>query len=106
MVAKDVWEEGKVEDVVLEDYSYRAPIKNDLYLGHSFVTHNKVSPERHRRCLILESWETEAPGSRFLHPGYRSAKDSLSWKVNTIFGKDEGIGGVSATASYSILLQE
>ena len=27
MVAQDLWEEGKVEDVVLEDYFYRAAIK-------------------------------------------------------------------------------
>ena len=34
MVAQDLWEEGKVEDFVLEDYFYRAAIKYDLYLGH------------------------------------------------------------------------
>ena len=34
MVAQDLWEEDKVEDVVLEDYFYRAAIKYDLYLGH------------------------------------------------------------------------
>ena len=32
MVAQDIWEEGKVEDVVLDEYFYRAAIKYDLYL--------------------------------------------------------------------------
>ena len=36
MVAQEFWEEDKVEDVVLEDYFYRAAIKYDLYLGHFF----------------------------------------------------------------------
>ena len=44
MVAQDLWEEGKVEDVVLEDFVYRAAIKYDLYLGHPFLTKNKVAP--------------------------------------------------------------
>ena len=61
MVAQDLWEEGKVEDVVLEDYVYRAAIKYDLYLGHPFLTKIKVAPVGHRRCFILESGETEAP---------------------------------------------
>ena len=30
MVAQDLWEEGKVVDVVLEDYFYRAAIKYDF----------------------------------------------------------------------------
>ena len=34
MVAQDLWEEGKVEDVVLADYLYGAAIKYDLYLCH------------------------------------------------------------------------
>ena len=34
MVAQDLWEEGNVEDVVLEDFSYRVAIKYDLYLDH------------------------------------------------------------------------
>ena len=106
MVAQDLWEEGKVEDVVLEDYFYRAAIKYDLYLGHPFLTNNKVAPVGHRRYFILESGETEAPSFRFLHSGYRSAKDFLNRKVNTVFGEDEGISEVSATASYSILLWE
>ena len=44
MVAEDLWEGDKVEDVVLEDYFYRAAIKYDLYLGHPFLTKNKVAP--------------------------------------------------------------
>ena len=31
MVAQDLREEGKLEDVVSEDYFYRAAIKYDLY---------------------------------------------------------------------------
>ena len=65
-----------------------------------------MAPVGHRSCFILESGDTEGPGFRFLHSGYRSAKDFLSRKVNTVFGVDEGISEVSATASYSILLQE
>ena len=106
MVAQDLWEEGKVEDVVLEDYFYRAAIRYDLYLGHPFLTKNKVAPVGYRRCFILESGETEAPSFRFLHSAYRSEKDFLSRKVNTVFGEDEGISEVGATASNSILLQE
>ena len=74
MVAQDLWQEGKVEDVVLEDHFYRASIKYDLYLGHSFLTKIKVAPVGHRHCFILESGETEAPSFRFLHSGCRSAK--------------------------------
>ena len=60
MVVQDLWQEGKVEDDVLEGYVCRAAIKYDPYLGHSFLTKNKVAPVGHRRCLILESGETEA----------------------------------------------
>ena len=55
MVAQDLWEECKVEDVDLENYFYRAAIKYDLYLGHTFLTKNKVAPVGLRRCYILES---------------------------------------------------
>ena len=106
MVDQGLWEEGEVEDVVLEDYFHTAAIKYDLYLGDLFLTKNKVAPVGHRRCFILEFGETEAPSFRFLHSGYRSAKYFLSRKVNTVFGEDEGSSEVSATASYSILLQE
>ena len=51
MVAQDLWEEDKVEDVVLEDYFYRAGIKYDLYLGHPFLTKSKVAPVGHRSCF-------------------------------------------------------
>ena len=73
MVAQDFWEEGKVDDVVLEAYFYRAAMKYDFYLGDKFLTKNKVAPVGHRRCFIFESGETEAPSFRFLHSGYRSA---------------------------------
>ena len=53
MVAQDLWEADKVEDVVLEDYFYRAAIKYDLYLGHPFLTKNKVAPVGHRRCFFF-----------------------------------------------------
>ena len=90
----------------MEDYFYRAAINYDLSFGHPFLTKNKLAPVGHRHCFILESGETEAPSFRFLHSGYRSAKDVLSRKVNTVFSEDEGISEVSATASYSILLQK
>ena len=106
MVAQDLWEEGKVEDVVLEDYFYRAAIKYDLYLGDPFLTKIKVAPVGHRRCFIFESGEQEAPSFRFLHSRYRNAKEFFSGKVNTVFGEDEGVSEISATTAYSILLQE
>ena len=106
MVAQDLWEEGKVEVVVLEDYFYRAAIKYGLNLGHPLLTKNKVASVGHRRCFILESGEQEAPSFRFLHSGYRNAKEFLSRKVNTVFGEDEGISEISATTAYSIWLQE
>ena len=53
MVAQDLWEEGKVDDVVLEDYFYTAAIKYDLYLGHPFLTKNKVAPVGNRRCFFF-----------------------------------------------------
>ena len=106
MVARDLWEKGKVEDVVLEDSFSTTASKHDLYLGHPFLTTKKVAPVGHRWCFFLEPGETEARIFGFLHSGYRSAKDFLSRKMNTVFGEDEGISEVSATASYSILLQE
>ena len=106
MVAQDLWEEGKVEDVALEDYFSRAATKKDLYLGHPFLTKNKVAPTGHRRCFLLESGEQEAPSFRFLHSGYRNAKEFLSRRVNTVFGEDEGISEINATTAYSILPQE
>ena len=106
MVAEDVWEESKVEDAVLKDYFYRAAILYDLYLGHPFLKKNKVAPVGHRRCFSLESGENEALCFRLLHSGYQSAKELSSREVNTAFGEDQGINEVSATASYTILLQE
>ena len=100
MVAQDLWEEGKEEDVVLEDFCYRAAIKYDIYSGHPPLTKNKVAPVGHRLCFILESGGPEAPSFGFWHSGYRSAKDVLSRKVHTVFGEDEAISEVSATASY------
>ena len=44
MVAQNLWDEGKVEDVVLEDFFYRAAIKYDLYLDDQFSTKKKVAP--------------------------------------------------------------
>ena len=74
MVAEDLWAEGEVGDVVLEDYFYRGAIKYDHYLRHPFLTKNKVAPVGHESCFFLESGETEGPSFRFLHSGYRSAK--------------------------------
>ena len=107
MVAQDFCKEGKVGDVVLEDYFYRAAIEYDLYLGHPFLTKNKVAPVGHRRCFFCFGIGRDGSSSfPFLHSGYRSAKEFLSRKMNTVFGEDEGISEVSTTASYSILLQE
>ena len=55
MVAQDLWEEGKVEDVVLEDNIYTAAVKYDLCLVHPSLSKNKVAPVGHGRCCILES---------------------------------------------------
>ena len=106
MVAQDLWEEDKVEDVVFKFCLCRAAIKYDLYLGHLFLMKNKVAPVGHRCCFILESREQEAPSFRFLHSGYRNAKEFLSRRVNTVFGEDEGISEINATTAYSILLQK
>ena len=65
-----------------------------------------MAPVGHRHCSILESGETKAASFRFLHSESGRAKDVLSRKVNTVFGEDERIGEVSATASYSVLLHE
>ena len=60
MVAQDLWEEGKVEDVVLEDSFHRAAIKYDLCLGHPFLTKNKAARVGHSHA----HWY--APGSWLL----------------------------------------
>ena len=56
--------------------------------------------------LSFGIWRDGSSQLCFLHSGYRSAKDLLNRKVNTVFGEHEGISEVSDTASYSILLQE
>ena len=44
LVAQDLWEEGNVEEVILKnDYFYRADIKYDLYLGHPWLSKNRVA---------------------------------------------------------------
>ena len=54
LVAQDLWEERNVEEVILKnDYFYRADIKYDLYLGHPWLSKNRVAPVGHRRCFLL-----------------------------------------------------
>ena len=64
MVAQDLWEEGKVENVVLEDYFHRAAIKYDINLGHPFLTKNKVAPVGHR--LPFGIWRDGSSQQSFL----------------------------------------
>ena len=46
------------------------------------------------------------PSSCIVNGGIPSTRRYLPTDLNTVFGVDEGISEVSATASYSILLQE
>ena len=102
LVAQDLWEEGNVEEVVLkDDYFYRADIKYDLYLGHPWLSKNRVAPVGHRRCFLLESGPLERPEFRFLHAGFKSAEECLKRKVTPKFGEDVTIAEVNGSADYS-----
>ena len=77
-VAQDLWDAGKVEEVVLkDDYFYRAGIKYNLYLGHPWLRENRVAPVGHRRFFFLESAPLERPEFCFLHAGFKSAEEFL-----------------------------
>ena len=102
LVAQDLWEEGNVEEVVLKgDWFYRADIKYDLYLGHPWLSKNRVAPIGHRRCFLLESGPLERPEFRFLHAGFKSAEEFLKRKVTPKFGEDVTIAEVNGSADYS-----
>ena len=102
LVAQDLWEEGNVEEVVLKgDWFYRADIKYDLYLGHPWLSKNRVAPVGHRRCFLLESGPLERPEFRFLHAGFKSAEEFLKRKVTPKFGEDVTIAEVNGSADYS-----
>ena len=102
LVAQDLWEEGNVEEVILkDDYFYRADIKYDLYLGHPWLSKNRVAPVGHRRCFLLESGPLERPEFRFLHAGFKSAEEFLKRKVTPKFGEDVTIAEVNGSADYS-----
>ena len=102
MVAQDLWDAGKVEEVVLrDDYFYRAEKKYDLYLGHPWLRKNRVAPVGHGRCFLLESNPFERPEFRFLHAGFRSAEEFLKQKVTPIFGEEVTIAEVNGSVEYS-----
>ena len=62
LVAQDVWDAGKDEEVVLkDDYFYRAETKYDLYLGHPWLCTNRVASVGHRRCFFALVMSLGAP---------------------------------------------
>ena len=82
LVAQDLWDAGKVEEVVLkDDHFYRAEIKYELYLGHPWLCKNRVAPVGHRRCFLPESGPLERSEFCFLHAGFKSAEELLKQKV-------------------------
>ena len=102
LVAQDLWEAGKVEEVVLkDDYFYLAEIKYDLYLGHPSLRKNRVAPVGHRRCFLLQSGPLERPEFCFLHAGLKSAEEFLKQKVTPKFGEDVTIAKVNVSVEYS-----
>ena len=102
LVAQDLWDAGKVEEVVpKDDYFYRAEIKYDLYFGHPWLCKNNVAPLGHRRCFLLESGLLERPEFRFLHAGCKSAEQFLKQKVTPKFGEDVTIAEVNGSVEYS-----
>ena len=101
-VAQDLWDAGKVEEVVLkDDYFYRAELKYDLYLGHPWPRKNRVAPVGHRRCFLLESGPLQRPEFRFLHAGFKSAEGFLKQKVAPKTGEDVSIAEVNGSVEYS-----
>ena len=91
-----------MEEVVLkDDYFYRADIKYDFYLGHPWLSKNRVAPVGHRRCFLLVSGPLERPEFRFLHAGFKSAEEFLKRKVTPKFGEDVTIAEVNGSADYS-----
>ena len=82
------------------------PSSENLDLGHPFLTKNEAAPVGRRFCFCFEIWGDRSSQLSFLALWVPKCKKNLSRKVNTVFGEDEGISDVSATASYSILLQE
>ena len=66
LVAQDLWDAGKVEEVVRkDDYFYPAEVKYDLYVGHPWLRKNRVAPVGDGRCFLLESGPLERPEYSF-----------------------------------------
>ena len=106
LVAQDLWDAGKVEEVVLkDDYFYRAEKKYDVYLGHPWLCKNRVAPVGHRRCFLLESGPLERPEFRFLHAGFKSAEEFLKQKATPKFEEDVTIAEVNRSVEYSWKLE-
>ena len=102
LVAQDLWDASKVEEVVLkDDYFYRAEIKSDLYLAHPWLRKNRVAPVGHRGCFLVEWGPLERPEFRFLHAGFKSAEYFLKQKVARKFGEDVTIAEVNKSVEYS-----
>ena len=56
LVAQDLWDAGKIGGVVPKDgYFYRAEMKYDLYVGHSWLRRKRVAPVGHRCCFLMDS---------------------------------------------------
>ena len=96
LVAKDPWGNGLVEDLVVEDYFYRADIKYDLYLGQPWLLGNRIAPVGHRKCFLLESGPKERPHFQVLHSGFKSAQEFLKQKVPN-FGEDQLVSEVDGS---------
>ena len=102
LVPQDLWDAGKVEEVVLkDDYFYRAEKKYDLYLGDPWLRKNRVAAVGHRRCFLLESGPLERPEFCFLHARLKSAEEFLKQKVAPKFGEDVTIAEVNGGVEYS-----
>ena len=101
LIAQDLWDAGKVEEVVLKvDYSYRVKKEYDLYLGHPWLRQNRVAPVGHRRCFLLESGPLERPEVRFLHAGFKRAEEFLKQNVTPKFREDVNIAEVNGSVEY------
>ena len=102
LVAQDLWDAGKVGEVVLkDDYFYRAEIKYDLYLGHPWLRKNRVAPVGYWRCFLLESGPLGRPEFRFLRAGFKSAEKFLKQKVTPKFGENVTIAEVNGSTECS-----
>ena len=106
LLAQDLWTDRVAEDLVLSDYSYRADIKYDLYLGQPWLTKNRVAPVGHRRCFPLETGPEERPVFKFLHSGFESAEDTLKKIVPPRFGEDVALAEINGCIEGESLSRE